>query len=193
MAKEIEVLVPVLDSKKSALQALKKFFFVGVEKVVDTYFYDPVRNNLKPDHLNRLNECFRARRKGDKALITYKVDHFVANTDTWLYSDEYEYEASDYKMALETIKHLGLKQLIVVDSEKHVFKTDKYEIVFEDVKDLGLFLEVQSNYIAGSDSAIFGIKEEIRSFIKGLGINTGKELNMGKAELMINMREAGKK
>ncbi|MDD5430852.1 MAG: CYTH domain-containing protein [Candidatus Pacebacteria bacterium] len=188
MAKEIEILVPVLDSKKKALQILKMFYFVGIANVVDTYFYDPLRTNLKPDHLNRLNECFRVRKKGDKAVIVYKVDHFVANSDVWLYSDEYEYEVSDYKMAMESIKRLGLKPLVVIDSEKHIFRNEKYEIVFEDVKDLGLFLEVQSNHLSGTDSAIMGIKEGIRDFIGELGINVGKELNAGKAEIMINMR-----
>lgn len=185
MAKEIEILVPVLDKKNRALSVLHKFNFEGVSRVIDIYFYDPARKNLKPTREGRLKESFRLRRKGDKSLIAYKIDHFKKN-DTWIYSDEHEFEVSDFKSAYNILTHLGFKKLVVLDNKKRFYSAQKYEIVFEEVKGLGLFLEVEyKGKITKLNKLI--IKQEIRKFLKGLGLRLGEELNAGKPEIAIRM------
>ena len=57
------------------------------------------------------------------------------------------------------------------------------EIVFETVKDLGYFLEVE--YCTNEDVDVSYVKKEIQEFISSLGINVSSELNMGKPEMMI--------
>ena len=39
---------------------------------------------------------------------------------------------------------LGFTELVRIDNRKHTFTTDEYEVVLEDVKDLGVFLEVEA-------------------------------------------------
>ena len=68
-----------------------------------------------------------------------------------------------------------------IDNNKEIYKTDKYEIALEDVKDLGIFLEVE--YCTDDDVDVSKIKEEIQEFIDKLEINVSEELNMGKPEM----------
>ncbi|MFA7662328.1 MAG: hypothetical protein WCX88_00215, partial [Patescibacteria group bacterium] len=74
--KEVEILVKLNDDFESAKTKLDKLNFQGTKKTLDVYFYDPKRNNLKPNEDFALKECFRLRSKNDKNYITYKIDHF---------------------------------------------------------------------------------------------------------------------
>lgn len=181
--KEIEILVEVLEEKENVLEKLKKLDFKGVKKTFDIYYFDPKRDDLKPDASGRLRKCFRLREKGGRFFMAYKIDNFN-DKDTWIYSDEHEIEVSDLRTAENIIEHLGLKTLVEIDNEKHIFEYRDYEIIFEDVKNLGLFLEVEK-INAGDSEIVDKIKKEIWEFIKSLNIKVGKELNTGKPELML--------
>jgi predicted adenylyl cyclase CyaB len=181
--KEVEVLFDVLDKKSKVLGVLKKFKFLGLKEVSDIYFYDPLRGELKPDKSSNLNRCFRLRKKDEKSFLAYKIDRFD-DRGIWLYSDEYETEVFDFKAIMQILKHLGFKKLIKIENKKYTFLTNKYEIILEDVKNLGLFLEVECLTI-GDEEDVNNAKEEIRSFVKLLDIKIGKELNVGKPELML--------
>lgn len=179
--KEVEILVKVLNKKDDVLEILKKFNFKINEKILDIYFHDPLRNNLSPDSSGRLKECFRLRQKGDKNYLAYKIDNF--NKDKWIYSDEHEIKVSDLNTAKKIIENLGLKPLVEIKSEKFIFSNKDYEIILEDVKDLGLFLEVEK--LIETENNIESIKEEILKFIQSLKIKTSEELNLGKPELIL--------
>ncbi len=179
--KEVEILVEVNETKEKVLEKLNNYEFVGTKRTIDTYYYDPLRDNLKPKNLS-LKECFRTRIKGDKNYITYKVDNF-AEDGTWIYSDEYETEIKDMKAITDIVSHLGLKELVKIDSTKNFFNYENYEIEFETVENLGNFLEVE--YQATEDfSNVLEVKNKIRKFINNLGFDV-KEVNMGKPELML--------
>jgi predicted adenylyl cyclase CyaB len=183
--KEIEILIEVKSEKETALKALEKFEFQGVKKTLDIYFVDPLRKDLQPNVDGRLGACFRIRQKDGKNSIAYKVDHFIG--DEWSHSDEFETEVKDFGTALKIIQKLGLKELIRIDNEKHIFVTPEYEIVLEDVKDLGLFMEVEK-LLEVPDEKVGETKEEIRRFLKNLDIELGEEQNAGKPELMLRKK-----
>lgn len=181
--REIEILVEVFTPKETVLKKLSNFENIGIKQVSDNYFYDPLRVDLKPNSKGNLVRCFRLRKKGDKQFLAYKIDHFDSK-EIWTYSDEHETEVSSFEETLKIIEHLGLKPLVTIDNTKHIFITPKYEIVVEEVKNLGLFMEVES--LDSSDSrAPEAIKKEIWSFIKSLGIDTSEESTIGKPELML--------
>lgn len=67
--KEIEILVSVNDDQEKVLAKLSKYSYVGQKRMIDTYFYDPVRDNLKPDDETlEITECFRTREKEGRIL-----------------------------------------------------------------------------------------------------------------------------
>ena len=71
--------------------------------------------------------------------------------------------------------------ICISNNKKEIYKTDKYEIALENVKDLGLFFEVE--FCTNDDVDIKEVKKEIQSFIDELNINVSEELNMGKPEM----------
>lgn len=180
--KEIEILVEVYESENEALEKLKKYEFIGIKKTIDIYYYDPLRENLKPNENNQLNECFRLRKKAEEYFICYKIDKFDENKK-WLYSDEYETNIGSFEEASNIIKRLGLKELLRIENEKHTYVFGDYEIVLEKVKDLGLFLEVE--FCCENDCDISKIKFELQEIINNLNIKVSEELNMGKPEMIL--------
>ncbi|KND49052.1 MAG: hypothetical protein AB200_01315 [Parcubacteria bacterium C7867-005] len=180
--KEIEILIEVKSDKETALRALGGFDSLGVKKTLDVYFYDPLRKNLQPDEENRLSASFRIRQKGEKCSMAYKIDHFIL--EEWSHSDEYETEIEDLETAIKIVENFGLKELVRIDNEKYIYTTPEYEIVLEDVKNLGLFMEVEKIGKVGDDE-VASTKEEIRSLLKSLKIEFGPEQNAGKPELML--------
>jgi adenylyl cyclase CyaB, putative len=185
--KEIEILVEVLSDKDEALKKLSAFTFLGEKHVLDIYYTDPLRQNLKPDASGRLTASFRLRSKDDKALMTYKIDHFNGN-GIWVYSDEYEIKISDFEVAEHIIANLNLKELVRIDNYKFTYETPEYEIVLENVIGLGLFLEVELRSQVADDQ-VDAVKRQIQKFIDSLDIKVSDELNAGKPELMLRKKQ----
>lgn len=180
--KEIEILVEVKDDIDTVKNKLKDFEYVGLNHTIDEYYYDSLRDDLKPDNNNQLANCLRLRAKNDNYYVTYKNDVFEG--EKWLYSNEYETKIESIEMMKEVFERLGLKKFLEIDNNKEIYKTDKYEIALEDVKDLGIFLEVE--YCTDEDVDVSKIKEGIQEFIDKLEINVSEELNMGKPEMYMH-------
>lgn len=180
--KEIEILVEVYSKPEEVIKVLEQFEFIGVKNTIDTYYYDPLRNNLKPNSNMQIDECLRLRTKNEVKTLTYKVDKFD-ESGKWLYSDEYETEIKDANMLKEILKLLGFKELLTINNSKRTYKYKEYEIVFETVKNLGNFMEVE--YCTNDAVDIIEIKNEIQSFINSLQLDVSDELNMGKPEMII--------
>lgn len=181
--KEIEILVEIKTPKEKVLEVLEQFTVHGVKQTLDIYFFDPLRKNLQPDSSGRLRASFRLRQKDKKCSIAYKFDNFTTDNE-WLYSDEYETSIEDFDIAMRIVEQLELKELVRIDNKKHIFTTPEYEVVFEEVKGLGYFLEVEKIEQVPDDQ-VDNTKKNIRTFISSLGLDLGAELNAGKPELML--------
>ncbi len=177
--KEIEVLVEVYDDILSIKNKFKKFDYKGLKNTIDEYYYDPKRDTLKPDKDNQLSHCLRVRSKNNEYSITYKDDVF--DNGKWLYSNEYETKVESVAMIKEIFNKLGLVKFIEINNKKETYIYNNYEIVIEDVKDLGIFMEVE--YCTNEDVDVKLIKKEIQNFIDSLELNVSEELNMGKPEM----------
>ena len=177
---EIEILVELRDTIDVALGKLKHLAGKGVRQIFDVYYHDPLREILGW-HDQRFNACCRIRQQNDTCFLTYKINHFEG--EKWLYAEEYEIEVSDAATAKLIFKQLGLEELITVHNTRHVFETDLYEIVVENVRDLGTFLEVERKGLAVDD--VPAAKVELMEFIQSLGLNIGAECNLGKPEMML--------
>lgn len=177
--KEIEVLVEVYDDISSIKNKFKNFEYKGLKNTIDEYYYDPKSDTLKPDKNNQLSHCLRLRSKNGECFITYKDDVF--DNDVWLYSNEYETKIESIDMVKEIFNKLGLIKFIEINNNKETYIFNNYEIVIEDVKDLGLFMEVE--YCTNDDVDAKLVKKEIQNFIDSLELNVSRELNMGKPEM----------
>lgn len=179
--KEIEILVQLYDSIEIVKNEFKDFEYLGLNHVIDEYYYDPKRDDLKPNKDMQIDSCLRLRKKNNDYYITYKDDVF--DNDKWLYSNEYETRIEDIDMVRVIFDKLGLKKLLVIDNMKETYRYKDYEIVLEDVRDLGLFMEVE--YCTNEDVSIIQIRDDIQKFINNLNISVSEELNMGKPEMFL--------
>ncbi|MCL2771233.1 MAG: class IV adenylate cyclase [Firmicutes bacterium] len=190
--KEIEILVEVLESEEKVLKALEKFEFKGDKLTVDTYICDPLRPATKPT-VNKKNgnveleECIRVREANNKVLITHKINRFD-EAGNWQYADEFETQVTNAKETLDIFYSIGFKELVKVRNLKRVYVFGNYEIVFERVDELGLFLEVE---FSTDDEKVDIVKtrREIQKFIDSLGFKTAPESGMGKPEMMLKLKK----
>lgn len=180
--REIEILIPVKSSFKETRAILSQFGRPRIKHVVDQYYYDPLRKDLRPTKNGRLKRVLRIRQANNKCYLTYKVDHFISD-DIWSHSDEHEVMVSNGKVLTTILNHLQLQKMITVDNSRYYYNYQNYEIVLEKVKNLGLFLEVE--YRGKSRKKTSTIKKDIWSFIQSLGLSLGKECNAGKPELLL--------
>lgn len=179
--KEIEILVELYDDFDKVKKVLDQYDFIGIKNVIDEYYYDPMRDELKPDKNNKLYNCLRLRQKNDDFTITYKND--VYEEGKWLFSNEFETKIESIDIFKNILTKLGFKKFIEINNTKYTYTYKKYEIVLEEVKDLGLFMEVE--YCTDEEVDVKEIKEEINNFINNLNINHSEELNMGKPEMYL--------
>lgn len=186
MKKEIEVLIQVFSAKSEVESVLSRFKFLGTKETYDIYYFDPLRDDLKPQPNGHLRACFRLRQKQDSALLAYKVDYFN-NKDVWQYSDEHETEVSDHQTAKKIIEHLGLKPLVEIKLKKHLYLDSDYEMAFEEVEGFGLFMEVEL-LKAPDDANVAEERKKIWEFIDKLGLKIGPELNVGKPEFILKQK-----
>lgn len=182
--KETEISVSFDNTKEEVLKILSQFNFIAQIELYDTYYIDPLRNNLKPEEDLRLNETFRIRRNKDTCFITYKKQHFEGKL--WTYSDEYETEVKDYKIIEKIVSMLGLEPLIVVHNKRTIYQYKDYEIVFEEVENLGHLLEIEK--LSTDEKEAMEVKEELRNFIRSLKLKNVKELNIGKNQYLLSKK-----
>ncbi|MCI8411117.1 MAG: class IV adenylate cyclase [Clostridia bacterium] len=179
---EVEILVEIFEDIESVKVKLDKFDFKAEKNIIDTYYYDPLREDLKPDKDEKLYASFRIREKENITQITYKND--IYKDGIWQYSDELETQVNNPEIIKNIINCLGLKTLAKLSSHKMFYKYNDYEIVLEEVENLGTFLEVE---LQNSDkySDYKDEKNKMQKFIDDLGLNVSSELNSGKPELYI--------
>ncbi|MCI9280900.1 MAG: class IV adenylate cyclase [Bacilli bacterium] len=182
--KEMEISVAFDNNKDEVLKILSQFNFIGEKELYDTYYIDPLRNNLKPEKDLRLNETFRIRRSNATCLITYKKQHFKGKL--WTYSDEYETEVKDYKTIEKIVLMLGLEPLIIVHNKRRIYQYKDYEIAFEEVENLGYLLEIEK--LSTDAKNAIEIKKELRQFIRSLKLKNVKELNIGKNQYLLSKK-----
>lgn len=97
---------------------------------VDSYF-------LMPDNPDG-KKYLRVREKGNQFELCF---HYVPNN---LQSDEWEIKIDDPETAKEILRKIGHDDDVVVDKMRKVYQYKNSEIVLDEVKDLGSFIEIES-------------------------------------------------
>ena len=105
-----------------------------------------------------------------------------------MYSDEEETNIGDTQVIKNILEGLGFEKLITIDNTKNIFENERYEIVLEDVKELGKFIEIEYHgkelHVTNAD--VLDRKKMMRDYLDSLGLDLGIEQNSGKPELMLN-------
>ncbi|MEG2250297.1 MAG: class IV adenylate cyclase [Bacilli bacterium] len=179
---EIEINVELFSTLEEAKNKLSQFNFIGEEKIMDVYFYDPNKVSSKPNKEKEIGESLRLRNINGKFKVSYKIDKYD-ETGKWLYSDNIEKEITNVNETLKQFNQSGLKEMFTIKNIRNHYKNVEFDIYVENVENLGNFIEIEKHVLETED--IIKLKENMYSFVINLGLNISEALKIGKPEMML--------
>ncbi|MFH1656716.1 MAG: class IV adenylate cyclase [Candidatus Nealsonbacteria bacterium] len=166
---EIEIKVKI-DSFESIRKNLSNFGKVVKSiKQIDEYYVPCHRDFFaqKPKPV----EWLRIRTNPDKVVFEYDKS-FNKEDGSQDYADEYETEISQPDELRKMLEFLDFKKVITIDKKREYWDCGNIEVCLDDVKDLGLFIEVEAK---GDFEDTQKAREECERFFDKIGINDYKE------------------
>lgn len=149
---------------------------------VDEYFTPLHRNFVKPQYPY---EWLSIRNRDGAYILNYKHFH-PENVPVTDYCDEYEVQTKNGESLREIFIALGFSRLVTVEKYREVYVyNDEFEIAFDDVHDLGWFIEIE---VLGSIESVAEARKRLMSFANGLGIDVSKNDNRGYPYLLMVKR-----
>lgn len=147
---------------------------------VDEFFTPKHRNFLEYDYPY---EWLRIDQRDTKTILNYTHWH-PENRTPFTHCDEFETEIADPVRLRKIFSAIDIKPLVAVDKQREVFIfNDELEVVLDNVKGLGFFMEIETLKDFGSVSegtnAIF-------DFAKQLGLDVGKTVERGYPYLLMD-------
>lgn len=186
--KEIEITVKVFDSVEKTKDILAR---QGL-KIVDTYstkdIYLSQDTNLSQSIESVLNKSVILRQIVTPSKVIKKIVHKnkVYDGDTLLYEDKINLKCEDLENAKLLFEALDFKELVIVQYDSFVYQKEGLELSFQNVKDLGLLLEIESDKKKlESEEDVMQEKRRLYNLAKSLSLNIDDELNIKKAKALI--------
>jgi adenylate cyclase class 2 len=132
---EIEIKSPVADlgAIRRRLEALNAVHVGSVEQS-DTYFAHPCRD------FGRTDEALRIRSQGSKEALYYKGPKVDSETKT---REEIAVPLTDAEAMRKVLRRLGFVPAAVVEKSRDIYRLDGVEVVLDNVKGLGTFVELE--------------------------------------------------
>ena len=172
MNKEIEIKIKVDEDtiNKAENWLDKNAKYIGSIHHIEYYLNKPQTTfffNAAEGYKDALDYLrIRLTKEGDS--LCYKKFHMDPIEKTPLYCDEYEVTVSDGEKTLNLMKALGYVDQTRMEKKRKIYTFECFEIVIDDVKDLGMFMEVELK--TSVSTAREGIKM-IYDFLKKIEIN----------------------
>ena len=190
--KEIEITVKVFDSVEKTKDILAR---QGL-KIVDTYstkdIYLSQDTNLSQSIESVLNKSVILRQIVTPSKVIKKIFHKnkIYDGDTLLYEDKINLKCEDLENAKLLFEALDFKELVIVQYDSFVYqKGGGLELSFQNVKDLGLLLEIESDKKKlESEEDVMQEKRRLYNLAKSLSLTIGDELNIKKAKALSEKR-----
>lgn len=189
--KEIEITVKVFDSVEKTKDILAR---QGL-KIIDIYstkdIYLSQDTNLSQSIESMLNKSVILRQIVTPSKVIKKIVHKnkVYDGDTLLYEDKINLKCEDLENAKLLFEALDFKELVIVQYDSFVYQKEGLELSFQNVKDLGLLLEIESDKKKlESEEDVMQEKRRLYNLAKSLSLNIGDELNIKKAKALIEKR-----
>lgn len=137
MTDKLEIEIKCYVDSPAEVESLLKTIgaeFVESRSESDIYFNHPSRDFAETD------EAFRIRRVNNDCKITYKGPKVSRNTKARI---EHETTVGDFESIRSIISSLGFIESGVIEKERKIFVLGEAEISIDDVKGLGVFVEIE--------------------------------------------------
>ncbi len=168
---EIEIKIKITEKEfKNAINYLEKNGeFKGVKQNIDEYFMPAHKNYLEPKYPY---EWLSIRERGEETIINYK-HWYPEEEEISKYCDEYELKVEGAEKARKLFSAIGIEPLVTVNKKRKKYLLDKkYEIVLDEVKDLGFYVEIEADVEVGD---VDETREQLFKVAEKIGITTKEE------------------
>ncbi|MFZ0565650.1 MAG: class IV adenylate cyclase [Chlamydiales bacterium] len=187
-SKEIEIKVKLNELDKQLILKWLSIHakFISRLKQTDYYLDNPHSSFvfLNQKGFRDANQYFRVRSSENGARLCYKKVHRDLDTEECLYCDEYEIEIHNVKQMLKILNAAGFTDVIEVSKERSKYFYAPFEIVLDEVKNIGSFLEVElKSEVEDPKSGLDQLKEFLT---KQIGIRELKQQSHGYATMALN-------
>lgn len=190
--KQIEVTVKVNNSLKQVDDILKEqgFKIIRNSRIEDKYMSNQFEKLTKNNILDILQSCVLVRflNVNNSEIfkrITYKDK--VYNGTTVISEEKINVIVDSIENSEKLFEKLGFKKIVEVNYDVIVYEKDGLELAFQNVENLGLLLEYESNndYTGFSDESILHEKQKMLEKIRNLKISIGNDYDVKKAYELI--------
>jgi len=138
---EVEIKFPLKNPRPIITFLDRSGEFKGEDYQKDTYFVPPTKNFLGK---SPVAEWLRIREGKGKPNINYK-NWDREKHNSWSVCDEYEVMMDDAEAMKKIFAGLSFKEIIVVEKKRKNWHFKDTIISIDEVKDLGSFIEIESN------------------------------------------------
>jgi len=148
---EVKLSINSPEIKKEIQEYLEKNCkYIGTYQQLDTYLVHPCKDFLTSD------EAFRVRWENKKCFLTYKGPREKGLTKKRI---EIEVAVENCDRTLELLSRLGFREFVKIQKKREKYDCNNIVLLFDKVKDLGEFVEIEAKNRIGEEEIYRLIKE----------------------------------
>ena len=144
------------------------------ERQVDLYFKHESEDNEKM--IIRIRKNY----ENNKALLTFKSKSRYSDDIAW---QDFDTPINDPDKLEHLLIHSGYVYFCLIDKVRQSFKYQDFEINIDNIRDLGLFIEIEKN---GEENEVEIIRKQIIELLGLLGVSENNIINQGYVQLILN-------
>jgi len=188
VSKEVEIKFQLELDKISFLKSWmdEHSIFYGVRNITDYYLDNPKSSYYfeSSKGYTEVLDFLRVRITDEKHYLCYKK-RYVDQFDKTISVDELEVVIEDGLETVEILEKAGYVSKIKIEKTRHIFVYKEiFEIVFDDVTDLGAFVEIEikDEMLESVESG----KQKIYDLLRRIGLPEVKQFDRGYLSMFLN-------
>jgi len=162
--------------------------FKGKIKITDFYLNNPKSSYyfMSPKGYKEALDFLRVRITDKKNYLCYKKRHIDSHYKT-VSVDELEVIVDDGLQAVKVLEHAGYTDIIRIEKTRSIFIYEDFEIVLDDVEDLGSFIEIEiKEHKHKTEKELINALDRIYDLLKKIGLPEIKKFDRGYLSIFLN-------
>ena len=186
MKQEVEIKIKLSPSQFKKFQKWLKSNakYQGTENHLEYYLNNPKEPFISKDKRGFVDamKYLRVRFQEKSASVCFKDWYLDEEGKMGSHCDEYEYDVSDGKEALELFENIGFSEKTKVEKTRKKYTTKDFEFVIDNVVGLGVFVEIELLKVENVKKGIL----KIYRFLADLGYRKVRRYTRGYVSIIWN-------